>query len=119
MENNTSDILLKEVQLQNNCPVCFSQDGLRIRFHQKYVQNLFFKKVTQEVTNSMDCQKCHSEIYPVQWTEDIERVHAYYTKLVKPKKSSFKLTKLAYLILVVELVIVVLAYLYFTDKLPV
>ena len=111
-------ILLKEIDLQNNCPECFSQVGLRLRFYQRFHQNLFFKRLTNEVNNVMDCQKCGSTIYPVQWTEDIERVHEYYTKLVKPRKTSFKLTKWGYVLVFADVLLVVGLVLYFTGNLP-
>ncbi len=112
-----SNILLKEIALQNNCPECYSQDGLRLRFFQKHIQNAFFKRLTTETSNVMDCQKCGSTIYPVQWTEDIERVHNYYTKLVKAKKTSFKLTKWGYLLLALPILLAAGIYLFATGTL--
>ena len=41
----------------------------------------------------MVCEKCKSTIYPVSWTEDIERMFDYYQKTVVPEKKSSKQTK--------------------------
>ncbi len=118
MSTPKSHILLKEIALQNNCPECYSQEGLRLRFYQRFANSALVKRLTNEVSNTIVCEKCNTTIYPVQWTEDIERVHAYYTKLVKGRKASFKLTKLAYMLILLLVLALVAGVLYFTDQLP-
>mgnify|MGYP000076591851 CR=1 FL=1 len=67
-------ITIKEVALNNNCPECYSKDGLRLTFKQKFLETNFYKSITKEVSHSIACKTCNNTIYPVQWTDDIERV---------------------------------------------
>mgnify|MGYP000064816650 CR=1 FL=1 len=89
---------LKTVTVTNNCPECFNQE-LNITFSQKHLYSKFVHQTTAEVTHKIQCLTCNSEIFPSQWTEDIERVFDYYKKTVvaKPKKRQY--TKLFYLYL--------------------
>lgn len=104
----TSQKEIKQARLVNNCPECFSKDSLILTFYQKNVRSLFFKQETAEITDSMVCEKCKTTIYPVRWTDDIERVHEFYAKTVQPRKS-FKLTIAAYLLIVLVLAAVAFA----------
>ncbi|MCB4806926.1 hypothetical protein LG651_01600 [Tamlana sp. 62-3] len=79
-------ITLSEIALKNNCPVCFNNEGLRLTFKQKIIETSFYKNATTNVSNTLSCNKCESTIYPVQWTEDIERVFDYHKKLNTPEK---------------------------------
>ncbi len=83
-------ITIKSVKLNNNCPECFSKEGLQITFKQRYIETAFYKKITQEVTTQMNCIICDTQIHPARWTEDIERVYEYQMKAFKPKKASKK-----------------------------
>ncbi|WP_340067139.1 hypothetical protein [Ascidiimonas aurantiaca] len=94
-------LLLKENQLSNNCPVCFSNSDLILYFHQKVVRNRFFTKVTGKITPTLRCKKCDSTIYPVNWTDDIERVFDYYNKTVVARKTSFRLSVLSLILLLI------------------
>lgn len=38
----------------------------------------------------MHCSVCDTTIYPIHWTEDIERVYNYQMKAFTPKKASKK-----------------------------
>ncbi|RAV28536.1 hypothetical protein [Sinomicrobium soli] len=89
-------IVIKEASLANNCPECYTDSGLSLVFYQKHIQTPWYKKTTGEVTSTLQCKKCKSTIYPVKWTEDIERVIDYYTKTVVPKKSRLQLTGRSY-----------------------
>tara|TARA_R110000868_G_scaffold83701_2_gene236169 strand:- start:58 stop:411 length:354 start_codon:yes stop_codon:yes gene_type:complete len=97
--------VLKEADLTNNCPECFNQ-GLEISFYQKHSYGKFVHKTTKEVSSIIKCKKCLSEIYPVKWTPDIERVFDYYQKMVEPKKPSVKYTKLFHILILVLLALV-------------
>ena len=87
---------LKEVKLNNNCPECYSSDGLEITFKQKFVETPFFKAITEDTRHEMHCHTCHTDIYPIRWTDDIEQVVAYQERAASPKPSSFKLTPLSW-----------------------
>ncbi|NER14570.1 hypothetical protein GWK08_14035 [Leptobacterium flavescens] len=90
-------VLIKEAELTNNCPVCYSNEDLVLLVHQKLIKNRFFIKVTRNLVKTIQCRKCSSVIYPVDWTDDIERVFDYYNKMVEPKKPSLRFTSFFYI----------------------
>jgi hypothetical protein len=92
----THFITIKEVALKNNCPECYSNEGLRLTFKQKFIESYFYKSLTTETSHILSCKTCHTTIYPVSWTEDIERVFKYHQRAYNPKKASFKLNKKAW-----------------------
>ncbi|NAS31279.1 hypothetical protein GTQ40_09880 [Flavobacteriaceae bacterium R38] len=89
-------ILIKEAELTNNCPVCYSNTDLVLLCHQKIKQNRFYMKITKNLTKTIQCKKCSSTIYPVDWTDDIERVFDFYNKKIEPRRPSIKFTNLFY-----------------------
>jgi hypothetical protein len=104
---------IKEAQLTNNCPECFNQD-LKLTFYQKHTYGAFFHRTTNEVIHQIVCKKCNSMIYPVKWTDDIERMFNYYQKTVQPERKSTKPTLLFYALLLVLIALVAIgAYFYF------
>ncbi|MFS4468729.1 hypothetical protein [Maribacter sp. 2210JD10-5] len=104
-------VAIKEADLKNNCPECFNQD-LKLTFFQKHTYGTFFHKTTNEVSNQIVCRKCSSMIYPVKWTDDIERMFDYYQKTATPEPKSSKPTFIFYLLLLV-LIALVAAGVYF------
>ena len=107
--------IIKEADITNNCTECFNQ-GLKLTFYQKHTYNAFFHKTTNQVTHKIICNKCDSTIYPVNWTEDIERVFNYYNKLVVPDRKSIRFTLLFYSLLFAFLLIIAgLVYLYLEE----
>lgn len=90
--------LIKEAELTNNCPECFNQ-GLSLGFYQRHVYSKFYHKITSNVTHEIRCKKCDSNIYPVKWTDDIERSFDYYKKLAIPQKKKLRFTTFFYGIL--------------------
>ncbi len=92
-------IAIKEAEITNNCPECFNQE-LKLTFYQKHTFNPLYHRTTDMVTHEIKCKKCFSIIYPVNWTDDIERVFDYYNKLVTPNKPSIRFTILFFVILV-------------------
>ncbi len=82
----TRFVPIKTFNLNNNCPECYSKDGLQLTFKQKIKENSFYKSVTPEVTHLMLCNTCNTTIYPVRWTPDIERVFDYHQKAITPLK---------------------------------
>jgi len=103
---------VKEVTLKNNCPVCYGNEGLRLNFQQKIVETTFYKSITSEITQELSCGKCHSVIYPVQWTSDIERVVEYQKRALTPKKQLTYLKKASWVVIISSAI--VLATIVFT-----
>ncbi|MBT8311103.1 MAG: hypothetical protein EX254_09070 [Flavobacteriaceae bacterium] len=94
-------ITVKEVSLNNNCPECYSTDGLTLTFKQKFKETKFYRSITNEVVEELKCNKCQSTIYPVSWTDAIDRVVDYQKKAFVPKPASLKLKRLAWIIFIV------------------
>ena len=86
-------ILIQQSELTNNCPECFNQD-LTLSFYQKHSYGKLYHRTSSDVSHEIRCNKCNSIIYPVNWTDDIERSFSYYTKMVKPNKASLRFTTL-------------------------
>jgi hypothetical protein len=101
-------VVIKEADITNNCPECYNQD-LKISFYQKHIYGRFFNRATSEVSHKIKCNKCDSLIYPVNWTEDIERTFEYYTKMVLPKKTSIKFNPLFFIVLASLIISVVVS----------
>lgn len=100
-------ITIKEFTLKNHCPECFSNNGLHLLFKQRFIDTKFYKSITSDTSFEMNCKTCNTTIYPARWTDDIERVVNYHQKAFTPKKTSFKLKKLSWLIIVFILIIIV------------
>ncbi|GAA4965761.1 hypothetical protein [Algibacter aquimarinus] len=92
-------IPIKEVTLKNNCPECFNTQGLRLTFKQRFIETQFYKSITADIKQEINCNICHSIIYPVQWTDDIERVVEYQKRAFTPKKTSRYLKKASWIII--------------------
>lgn len=90
-------ITIKEVAIHNNCPECYNTNGLHFTFRQKFVETTFYKSLTIETAHELFCKTCETAIYPVNWTDDIDRVFEYQQRAFVPKKASFKLKKLAWI----------------------
>jgi len=102
----TKTHILHTAKVNNNCPKCYSKEGLEFTFSQEEVENKLYSKAKNEVMESLYCQNCNETIYPVNWTEDIERTRNYHKKLAKPKGSGIQLKPLAYLLLLIDALIV-------------
>ncbi|MBC2837939.1 hypothetical protein [Robiginitalea sp. SC105] len=90
--------VIKEAPLSNNCPECFNQD-LTLRFYQKHLYGALYHRISGEVTRELECNTCKSLIYPVKWTEDIDRSVEYYEKAVTPERPRVRF-KAAFYVLV-------------------
>ena len=99
-------IVLKEVRLNNHCPECYSNEDLTLTFRQMFVENAFYKALTENTTHSLSCKKCNSEIFPVRWTDDIEQVVDYHKRATAPKPKSVKLKKTAWALILIALILV-------------
>ncbi|TVZ52817.1 hypothetical protein [Dokdonia sp. Hel_I_53] len=76
----TSLITFYTAPLQCNCPQCFSTSGLELSFKQEWKDTLWRKQATPVVREELYCKLCTDTIYPVKWTDDIERVYEYHLK---------------------------------------
>ncbi|MBT8277475.1 MAG: hypothetical protein KJO41_00635 [Bacteroidia bacterium] len=92
-------ITLSTVSLNNNCPECFSTEGLELTFKQEFKENKFFRSITDKTTHFLRCTVCETDLFPVRWTEAIERVVDYHQKTITPKPKSLKLKRLAWVII--------------------
>lgn len=101
-------ITVKEVTLNNNCPVCYAKGSLLISFKQKVIETKFYKSITSEITHDINCKTCESAIYPVQWTNDIERVVDYQKRAFKPMANSTYIKKTSWII-ITAIVLVIIA----------
>lgn len=96
---NEKLINIKEVSLNNNCPECYNNNGLRFSIKQKIIETKFYKSITSEVKYELECKNCNTFIYPVQWTDDIDRVVDYQKKAFQPKPTSTYLKKASWLLI--------------------
>lgn len=103
---------IKEAPLTNNCPECFNQD-LTLSFYQKHLHGALYHRVTPELKRELKCNTCHNVLYPVSWTEDIERSVDYYEKAIVPEKAVMRFRSLFYILVLLGVVLVgALTYLY-------
>ena len=104
-------IVLHTAQLNNNCPNCFGTNGLEFTFRQMEKGNALFLWPKSVIEETLYCHNCEHTIYPVNWTEAIERVYDYNKKIAETKRQSLKLKPL-FLFLVFAAIIVVAATIY-------
>ncbi|UCD61253.1 MAG: hypothetical protein JSV59_01370 [Flavobacteriaceae bacterium] len=102
-------VILKEAEITNNCPECFNQD-MKLTFYQKHLFRRLYHKTTTSITHQIKCNKCKKIIYPVNWTEDIERVFEYYQKMINPEKARIKFTALFYVLILLPFLIAGIVY---------
>lgn len=110
--NSKQYFTLKEVSLNNNCPECYSNEGMVLTFKQRFVENSFYKAITEDRIEEMHCNTCDTDIFPIRWTDDIEQVVAYQKRAIKSKPKSLKLKKLAWIFIAVDLLILILIILF-------
>lgn len=108
-------ITLHTVSLNNNCPECFSREGLELTFKQRFKENRFYRSITKETIHQLNCKVCDTAIYPGRWTEDIDRVIDYHKKALQPKPTSFKLKKLSWILFITIDAIIILLLLFVFD----
>lgn len=101
-------VIIKEADITNNCPKCFNQE-LKLTFYQRHTYGRFFDKTTKDISHEIKCTKCNSLIYPVDWTEDIERVYQYYLKMATPDEASIRFTPPFYILTILLIAIVAVA----------
>lgn len=108
----TEYIVLKEATLNNNCPECYSTEGMILSFKQKRTKSKLLVTTKGHIIESIKCNKCESKIFPGQWTIDIERVYDYHKKTIARKAPSIRFTSLFYIVLFLVLIFTVFGYIY-------
>lgn len=87
---------------------------MRLSIKQKIIETRFHKSITSEISHELACKNCNTVIYPVQWTDDIDRVVNYQKKVFQPKPTSRYLKKASWITISgVALTTVVIAFLIF------
>ncbi len=112
----TEYIVLKEAVLTNNCPECYSTEGMVLSFKQQRVKTKLLTKTKANIIESINCNKCESQIFPGQWTADIERVYNYHKKTITRISSSIRFSPLFYGILIFFILLVVAGVYIFLNK---
>ncbi|WP_310991424.1 hypothetical protein [Aequorivita marina] len=97
---------LHRARLHNNCPTCFGTDGLEFTFTQDEKETAFFHKPEKKIIEKLYCHKCNSPIFPVNWTEDIERVYDYNRKIAETNKNFLEVKPLFYILIVLAIALV-------------
>ncbi len=108
----TEYIILKEATLNNNCPECYSTNGMVLSFMQKRLKSKLLVKTKGNVVERINCNTCENQIFPGQWTQDIERVYQYHKKTIDTKPSSIRFTGLFYMLIFLVLLLVGAGYIY-------
>ncbi|MDO5972193.1 hypothetical protein Q4Q35_20535 [Flavivirga aquimarina] len=99
-------VTIKEVVLKNNCPECYNNEGLRLIFMQKMIDTKFYQSMTSQISHEINCKTCDTVIYPVKWTDDIERVFEYQKKAFVPQKASTYLKKMSWVFIISTIIVV-------------
>jgi hypothetical protein len=107
---------VKEVTINNHCPECYSNNGMQLTFKQKFVENYFYKAISNDTKHTLICRTCHSEIYPVSWTHDLEQVFDYQQRALVPKAATFKLKKLSWILLIAAIALIILLNIYIFNR---
>ncbi len=97
---------LHTARLNNNCPTCYSKDGLEFTFAQKEVETPFHKKPARQIEEQLYCHDCKNIIYPINWTDEIERVYEYNKKIAETNKQYLKVKPLFYILILLAMILI-------------
>lgn len=111
-----TEYIIQEAELKNNCPECFSNDGLVLSFIQEEKENAWIRKIEKKLRVKLYCTTCKTQIYPVRWDEHIERVYDYYQKLVHPKPARTYFKKRSWMVLSIGLLLLTTTLFWFGYK---
>lgn len=100
-------LTVKIVPLNNHYPECFSIEGLVLTFKQKFIETRFYKSITSRIKHEIVCKTCNMNIYPVQWTDDIDRVFEYQKKAFTPKPKATVIKKASWVIIITAVVLLI------------
>lgn len=101
-------INIKEVPLKNNCPECYNNNGLRLSIKQNIIETRFYKSITADISHELVCKNCDTIIYPVQRTDDIDRVVEYQKRAFQPKPTSTYLKRASWMAIIGLLLAIVI-----------
>jgi len=107
--------ILHTAKLANNCPECYGTDGLEFTFSQEMQENMLLKRPSKNIHEALVCHHCNTTIYPVNWTTNIEGVHAYNQKLAEEKGLKTTIKPLFYVLVLVDLMIIAGLIFYFAN----
>jgi len=102
----TTNHILHTARINNNCPLCYNTDGLEFTFSQNEKEGKYHKIADTVITEKLYCHTCKNIIYPVDWTEDIERVYQYNKKQVIAKSGFLELKPIAYILIILGIIII-------------
>lgn len=91
----TTEHILHLAKLKNNCPECYTTNGLEISFAQNELENRFYSKNQKKIIETIYCHNCNNIIYPVSWNDDIEKIYNYHKKQALPGGSHLKFKPLS------------------------
>ena len=106
---------LKEFQLNNNCPECYNNEGLKLTIKQKISDSIFVKRITDDTKSDIYCNNCNTDIYPQRWNDDIERVVDYHKRITVLRKKTWTLKPLTYILILVDVLIITIIVLFMMD----
>ena len=110
--NSSRYFTLKEARIGNNCPECYSNDSLELTLKQKLIETKFYKAITDETVSQLCCLNCEVQIFPIRWTDDIERVVDYHNRGLKRKPKSTKLKPISWALISGFVLIIVVMVLF-------
>ena len=103
--------VFQEATLSSNCPECYANNSLLFSVFQQEIDNLWYYRLTDTLSEQIKCQKCQTPIYPVRYTQDIERVKAFYLKSMGTPRTSFKIKALSYILVALIIIAAAASYL--------
>ena len=68
---------------------------------------MLYRSITSQISHEIDCKICNTTIYPVKWTEDIERVFEYQKKACVSKKASTYFKKILWIAIISTIIIAI------------
>lgn len=77
-----------------------------LTFKQRFTENAMYKAITSDTIQTLYCDNCNTEIFPVRWSDDIEQVVEYHIRATTPKLKSLKLKKMAWLLIWAVIIII-------------
>ena len=90
--------LIRKTELKTNCPECYTTEGLTLEFYQTYIDSYWYKRFLNQLSSKMHYTKCETEIFPVSWTPDIERLFEYHKKGTKMRSSRHHWKTITYIV---------------------
>ena len=109
---NITKKVFQEATLSSNCPECYSTNSLLYTVSQEERNTPLFYRLTDNLSETIVCQKCDTTIYPVRYTDDIERVKAFYLRSMGTPQARFRLKGLSYVLIVLLLAAATASYLF-------